>query len=1051
MADTKAGGVYYEVDIELEKALEKAAKLDNTLDGMGNSAVKAGKQINIAERSMSSLSRVATALTAALSVQQVAAYADAWANVNNKLANAVRPGEQLASVTERVFNITQQTRSSLDATASLYARLERATRQYGTSADDIAKLTTIINQGFVVSGATAQEAENAIIQLSQGLASGALRGEEFNSVNEQGNRLIVALADSMGVTIGQMRNMAAQGKLTTDAVVNGLLSQGASIGQEFARTTATIGQSLEVAGNNITRFIGSSATVKAAVAVFNSAVITLTENLDSISTAVLAASAVMGSRYVGALAAATAQQIANAAAAYRVATAQGAMAAAAAGARGVMALIGGPAGAATLAAAAIFYFYQKAQQARQEANNLADSASNLAAKFKDMSATEVGASIARLRETIPSLTDSVEDAQKTFDNTVYRVRDLRKEIDNWGTGTTRGRQASEALSGAIDQQNIAAESLEKAQRRLSQTQSAIILGQAQLTTGLKTGIDLLSRETTAAGDAAGMMSHFAKSINQAASAKERFNSTSLIITRPKEIQDYLDNQQEQIDLQSEFNEKKRAQLKAEMDIRNLAKKDGSTNSDQIERDVQLARERAGVTFDQQKAEENRRKAQQQSEQQNKRSASSAESVSQKLESLRQQSELSADSTTEMSRAQAVLQAQLSLGKGATQEQIALAGKYRGEIWDTSAAIRAQAAAMKLIPEQAENTRYKQDVADLKTALEQKTITQQQHDAAAEQMEQQHQVNLARIRATQNAGVTPLQEAQGAIDPVQALANENAKKLALIQEFETAKGQITLNGLALMNAANTQYEQQRIAAQWEIYRNQSAANSLLADAVDSLQGGATNAITGLLNGTQSLSEAFANIGSTILNSVVSGLVEMGLQYVKNMLMGQAAASAALGATATQATAAAGMWGPAAVSASIATMGTASTVGTTAYSTALMASKGLAVAGAREHGGPVLANSMYRVGEGGKPEIFKASNGSQYMIPGDSGKVISNKDIAGAGGNGGVSLEVNFNITTTNGIDDATQKQMIQQMEIVALKVAREQSTRDGGFLQKRIKK
>ncbi|WP_239952718.1 tail protein (tape measure) [Pantoea sp. Z09] len=434
----------------------------------------------------------------------------------------------------------------------------------------------------------------------------------------------------------------------------------------------------------------------------------------------------------------------------------------------------------------------------------------------------------------------------------------------------------------------------------------------------------------------------------------------------------------------------------------------------------------------------------------KKSAGQASRNAQVLEQYRQKAELSADSVDGLSRAQAVLQARQKL-VNPTPAQIAQVEKDAGAAWDKAAAIRAQAAAMKLIPEQAENTRYKQDVADLKTALEQKTITQKQHDTAAEQMEQQHQVNLARIRATQNVGVTPLQEAQGAIDPVQALANENAKKLALIQEFETAKGQITLNGLALMNAANTQYEQQRIAAQWEIYRNQSAANSLLADAVDSLQGGATNAITGLLNGTQSLSEAFANIGSTILNSVVSGLVEMGLQYVKNMVMGQVAASAALGATATQATAAAGMWGPAAVSASIATMGTASTVGTTAYSTALMASKGLAVAGAREHGGPVLANSMYRVGEGGKPEIFKASNGSQYMIPGDSGKVISNKDIAGAGGNAGVSLEVNFNITTTNGIDDATQKQMIQQMEIVALKVAREQSTRDGGFLQKRIKK
>ena len=95
-------------------------------------------------------------------------------------------------------------------------------------------------------------------------------------------------------------------------------------------------------------------------------------------------------------------------------------------------------------------------------------------------------------------------------------------------------------------------------------------------------------------------------------------------------------------------------------------------------------------------------------------------------------------------------------------------------------------------------------------------------------------------------------------------------------------------------------------------------------------------------------------------------------------------------------------------------------------------------------------MYRVGEGGKPEIFKASNGSQYMIPGDSGKVISNKDIAGAGGNGGVSLEVNFNITTTNGINDATQKQMIQQMEIVALKVAREQSTVMEAFFKSELR-
>jgi len=1045
MADTKLGGVYYEVDIELEKALEKAAKLDNTLDGMGNSAVKAGKQINIAERSMSSLSRVATALTAALSVQQVAAYADAWANVNNKLANVVRPGEQLASVTERVFNITQQTRSSLDATASLYARLERATRQYGTSADDLAKLTTIINQGFVVSGATAQEAENAIIQLSQGLASGALRGEEFNSVNEQGNRLIVALADSMGVTIGQMRNMAAQGKLTTDVVVNGLLSQGASIGQEFARTTATIGQSLEVAGNNITRFIGSSATVKTAVAVFNNAVITLSENLEIVSRAILAVSAVMGSRYVGALAAATAGQIANAAAAYSAATAQGAMSAAAAGARSMLALIGGPAGAATLAAAAVFYFYQKAQQAKQESIDFADKLDGVISKMKEMNQTQISAEIAKAQQSIIDQKDAISDLRGELTALEHKKTFIEQ------AASIRGAAAvSEDYEQVQRDIAIQAGRVDAAENKLSQTVSKTGLLRAQLNGNLAQGIDLLKRDGDQAGVASGLMNQFGNAINFASRAKEKFNSTSLIVTRPKDIQDYLDNQQEQIDLQSEFNEKKRAQLKAEMDIRNLAKKDGSTDSDQIERDVKLARERAGVTFDMQKAEENRRKAQQQSEQQDKRSASSAESVSQKLESLRQQSELSADSTTEMSRAQAVLQAQLSLGKGATQEQIALAGKYRGEAWDTAAAVKAQAAAMKLIPEQAENTRYKQDVSDLKTALDQKAITQQQHDTAAEQMEQQHQVNLAKIRATQNAGVSPLQEAQGAIDPVQALANENAKKLELIKQFETEKGQITLNGLALMNAANTQYEQQRIAAQWEIYRSQSEANELLASAVDSLQGGATNAITGLLNGTQSLSEAFANIGSTILNSVVSSLVEVGLQYVKNALIGQAMSRANTTSSAIEASTLATAWAPAAMAASIATQGKAAAIGSLSYNSAMASASFLtpAVAGAREHGGPVQGNSMYRVGEGGKPEIFKASNGSQYMIPGDNGSVISNRDLSGTGGSGAAIQQHNyFTIQSSTGDPKEIAKQMAKIAYEQSLRAIQDQQ-RPGGTLPRK---
>ncbi|ELO3429762.1 phage tail protein [Salmonella enterica] len=430
-------------------------------------------------------------------------------------------------------------------------------------------------------------------------------------------------------------------------------------------------------------------------------------------------------------------------------------------------------------------------------------------------------------------------------------------------------------------------------------------------------------------------------------------------------------------------------------------------------------------------------------------AAATESISLKLEQLRKRAELSGDSTADLSREQAILAAQQSLGKGATQEQIALAGKYRGEIWDTANALKAQAAAEKLLPEARENASYKQDVEDLKTALAAKKISQEQFNETSLRIEEQHQANLAKIRAQQ--AVTPQQSAIGEIDPVQQLANQHAQELALIQQFETQKGQITQRGLELMNAANTQYEQARIAAQWEIYRNQSTTNQLMADAVDSLQGGATNAITGLINGTQSLQESFANIGTTILNSVVGSLVQMGMEYVKSAVMAQSAnATAATSAAATGASITASM-APAAAATNIATMGQASTIGMAAMASAIPAMVGL-FGGARYNGGPVNANAMYRVGEHGKPEIFQASNGSQYMIPGDNGRVISNRDMQ-EGGSSGASIqqEVHFHIQTTGGIDDATKAWIVKSMKQVALFQISDQANRPNGMIQPRTKR
>ncbi|MFM4571245.1 tape measure protein [Klebsiella pneumoniae subsp. ozaenae] len=1103
-----AGSIYYDIEMDVQGLLVAQQRVNQRLDLMERGFDSTTRAVNNTERSMSSLSGVAVALAAALSVKQVSEYADAWATVNNKLANSLRPNEQLADVTERVFNITQQTRSSLDATASLYARLERATRQYGTSADDLAKLTTIINQGFVVSGATAQEAENAIIQLSQGLASGALRGEEFNSVNEQGNRLIVALADSMGVSIGEMRNMAAQGKLTTDVVVNGLLSQGAVIGKEFANTTSTISQALQVAGNNVTKFFGENSTVKTGAAIFNDAVVTASENIGVLSAALTAAAAIMGSRYVGALTMSAASQIQSALAAQRQATANAqaaqsaliaatsvkrkavadkeaalsslalaqaeynvakgsaaemlaldalvaaksrasaaslslaqaetaqaaasARAAAAASAasvgiglaRGALSLIGGPGGAAMLAASAIFYFWQKAQQAREEALRFADSLDKVNASMKAMNNTQLRGTIADANESIRAQKDEISDLQAEVDSLSSRYRNFTPEAqavaESLGQGADFARQQAEVS----DQLAKKSRDLANAQDKLAQTQETAAEANRTLTNNMLTSMGVhdgliqkgwsLEQVQIAVAKAFG---NTADEINRANQAGQNFNPKALQVSPPTADGDkVILNLEEQNELLKIQDERQRAVTKARMQAAKV-----TDNPNQISRAGDLA----GENYDLQKAEEARQEAQRKGEQQDKRSASAAESVSQKLENLRQQSELAASSTQELSRDSAILRAQQSLGSAATQAQIQEAGKYAAAAWDAAAAAKGVTEALNAIPEQAENKSYAESMQNLKAALNAGKIDLQEYNAATEQMEQQHQANLAKIRSQQV--VNPTQQAIAEVDPVQQLANQHAQELALIQQFEQQGVLAHENALALKNAADRQYEQQRTAAQWEILSQQSLGYNMLTSAVDAFSGNASNAITGLLTGTMSAQEAMQSLGNTILNSVINSIVQVGVEMLKNFIIGQTIGAASTANGLLQASLLTNAWTPAAYAASVATGGAAAKVGAVAYGSGLATSMALStVSGARYNGGPVSAGGLYQVGEKGKPEIYQASTGKQYMIPGDNGKVISNKDMNG----GQVQVNIQFYDQTSGG-QHSFQAQASQEGSVVTV--------------------
>ncbi len=198
-----------------------------------------------------------SAIIAALGIKQLIRYSDEMTNLRNQLKLVTNNTEELNKTQTRLLALANNTRADLTATGELYARLSRATKELSISQGQLLGVTRAINQSYVISGASAQEAAGSTRQLSQALASGTFRGDEFNSVAEQSPRLMQALADETGKTTGELREMAAQGQLTSELLVRALVNQSSVIDAEFAKTSATIGQASTVLENNVKSMIGS--------------------------------------------------------------------------------------------------------------------------------------------------------------------------------------------------------------------------------------------------------------------------------------------------------------------------------------------------------------------------------------------------------------------------------------------------------------------------------------------------------------------------------------------------------------------------------------------------------------------------------------------------------------------------------------------------------------------------------------------------------------------------------------------------------------------------
>lgn len=199
-----------------------------------------------------------SALTGA--IRGIANGADGYSLMNARLRLATESQEEFNTAQTELRRIAQATQTPLESLATLYGRVSRPLKEAGRSQEEILQVTEAVATSFRVSGASAQEAENGVIQFAQALGSGALRGDEFNSVAEQAPRLMQALADSLGVPTGALKDMAAQGELTADVVTDALVGQLDTLRREAESLPQAVGGAMTQLTDSWNRAIGQADT-----------------------------------------------------------------------------------------------------------------------------------------------------------------------------------------------------------------------------------------------------------------------------------------------------------------------------------------------------------------------------------------------------------------------------------------------------------------------------------------------------------------------------------------------------------------------------------------------------------------------------------------------------------------------------------------------------------------------------------------------------------------------------------------------------------------------
>ncbi|VWN10645.1 Phage-related minor tail protein [Escherichia coli] len=270
---------------EISRASRMGQDYYRTMQNGGRQAAAAARE---SERALSDLTagfasagRAAAAATAAFATGKLVQIADEWNSVNARLKQASSSADDFAASQRQLMEISQRTGTAFSDNANLFSRAAASMREFGYSSDEVLKITEAVSTGLKLSGANTQEASSVITQFSQALAQGVLRGEEFNAVNEAGDRVIRALAAGMGVARKDLKSMADHGQLTIDKVVPALMSQLGSLQGEFASMPQTVSGSLQKVTNSFMAWVGGVNQATGATDALSGGLDNVAQTLDS--------------------------------------------------------------------------------------------------------------------------------------------------------------------------------------------------------------------------------------------------------------------------------------------------------------------------------------------------------------------------------------------------------------------------------------------------------------------------------------------------------------------------------------------------------------------------------------------------------------------------------------------------------------------------------------------------------------------------------------------------------------------------------------------------